>query len=112
MPGKGVAVDPAGHYVADITVLPIRCRKILRLIINHPGDGSGSVAVGANVRGKAQTVVRLAEAWVIRATQEQVNRRTVTVGRPQIPQRIKHQPEGIHLSPGVLFDTRAVDLET
>ena len=70
MPGKGVAVDSAGHYIADVTVLAIRGREILGLVINHPCDGRRPVAVAADVRGKAQTVVRLAEARVIRATQE------------------------------------------
>src|SRR5438552_11439495 len=36
----------------------------------------------------------------------------MTIRRPQVAQRIEHQTERIYLSPGILFDVRAINLET
>ena len=69
------------------------------------------MAVRADIGGETETIVRLAETRIIRAAQEDVDRGTVTIGGPEVAQRIKHQPEGIDLAPGMLLDMGAVDLE-
>src|SRR6266581_7517343 len=65
----------------------------------------------ANIRTKSEAIVRLAKARIKRPAQQHIHRRTVAVRRPEIAQRIEHQPERIDLSPGVLLDMRAVDFK-
>src|SRR6266404_6681339 len=70
------------------------------------------MAMGANGWGESKAVVRFAEAWIIGPTQQLINRRAVTISRPQVTEGIKHQAKGIDLAPTVLLDMRAVDFES
>src|SRR5882672_2832124 len=69
------------------------------------------MAMGANPGGKSKAVVRFAEARIIGPAQQLINRRTVTIGGPEVTERIEHQPKGIYLAPTVLLDMGAVDFE-
>ena len=103
-----VAVDPAGHDVADEGIATKLRRKIGGGIKHDPRDGGRSVCVITNIWRETEAIMGLAEARIIRAAQQLVDWRTMTIGRPQITERIKHQAEGIDLPPGELLDVRAV----
>ncbi len=105
---EGIAVDAAGHHVSNKCVAVKFNRKIVRFVDNHAGDRRRPVAVSADIRGEAKPVVRFAEARIIRATQELIDRRAVTIRGPEIAERIEHQAERVDLPPAILLDARTI----
>src|SRR5437867_9666781 len=66
------------------------------------------MAVLANIRTVTESVMRFAEARIIRAAQHHIDGRTVAIGGNEITQRIEHETEGVHLTPGELLDAGAI----
>src|SRR4029079_5263033 len=69
-----VAVDAAGHEVAAIKIATILLGKILAAVFDEAADGSAAVEVVHHGRDEAEAVVRLAEAGVIAAAEELIDR--------------------------------------
>ena len=57
---------------------------------------------------KAKAIVWFAEARIIAAANELIDRRAMAIGRIKIPARIQMHAKWIHLPPGKLLHTRAI----
>ena len=64
------------------------------------------------VGAEAQAVVRLAEAGIVGAAEQLVDRQRVAVGRVQVAQRIERQAERVDLPVREVLDVRAVRRES
>src|SRR5678816_3393039 len=98
MPFDEIVIEPARLRIADEHVI-LKLRGPGRIAdVNRSADRGAAVRVQHRLRSKAETVVRLAEAWIIGATQQLIDRRTVTIGAVKIPAIVPAQAERIHLS--------------
>ena len=86
-------------------------RELIRVVGDDAGDAGRAVRVLHDLRAKAEAVVRLAEARVIRAAKEHVRGLRVAIGREQVAERIEGQAERIHLPAGEKLDVRAIGAE-
>ena len=109
MPFDAVAIDPVGDDVADQNVVAKFGGKVVPFVIDDAADRRRAVIVADHFRAEAESVVRLAEAWVIRPAQEHVDRFAMTIGRIKIAQRVEAKPERIDLPMSELFDVRTVN---
>ena len=79
-----VAIDAAGHDVADENVVAKLRRPVGGAVEHDAAQAGGVVVVSDYQRPEADAVVRLAEARVIGIADKLVNRRTVAVGRVKV----------------------------
>src|SRR5207247_6250786 len=93
---------------AGENVVAIFLRPKVVLVIDDAGNGRRAVLVENHRRREAEAVVRFAEARIMTAAQELIDRFAVAVGRVKIAERVKAKSERIDLAPGVLFAARAV----
>ena len=110
-PLHDIAVDDVGDDVADEDVAVVLARELVGGIDRDSRDAGRAVVVPGRERHKPEAVVRLAEAVVVAAAQNQRQRLRVAVGREPVPQRVDRLTEGIHLAPRHLLDGRPVRLE-
>ena len=103
-----VAVDAAGHHVADEHVAAILEREIRARVAGGAGDGRRAVRVLHHGRDVAEPVVRLAKAVVVAAAQQQHDRSRVAVGVEEVAQRVERHAERIDLPVGEPLDPRPV----
>src|SRR5437870_13494542 len=107
----GIPIDAAGHHVADVRVPAILGGKPVVIVKNHTANGSRTVTVLANVRGKSKAVVGLPKTGIIGSVQKHISGRAMAIRRPQIAQWIEHQPKRIDLAERVLLDVRSIRSE-
>src|SRR5439155_24740385 len=105
---QGVAIDAAGHDVADEGVASVFGREIFGVVMDHAGEGSGAVVVSADVGSEAKAVVRFAKAGIVSAAQELIDGRAVAIGRPKIAEGIEHQAKGMDQATNMLLCARDV----
>ena len=104
-----VAVHATGHHVAGENVVAIFLGPEVVLVINDAGNRGGTVSVKDHGGREAEAVVRLAEARIVTAAQELIDRFAVAIGGVKIAERVEAKPERIDLAPGVLLDARAIE---
>ena len=105
----GIAVDSAGHHIPDEGVSAILSGKLVVIVENHAANRGRTVAVFAYLRPKTQAITRLSETRIVPAVLQDISGGAMTIRRPQITQRIKHQAERIYLSKTVLLHLSAQD---
>ena len=106
-----VAIHAVRDRVADEQIAAILGRELLGVVADDAGDAGRAVRVVHDLRAEAEAVVRLAEARVVRAAEQQVGRLRVAIGREQVAERIECQAERIHLAVREVLDVRAVGPE-
>ena len=109
MPGDRVVVDPARLHVADEHVILQFRGPRGGANVDRRADRGAAVRVRDRRGRKAEAIVRLAKARIIRAAQELVDRRAMAVGAEEIAAIVPAQAERIHLAPCVALDARAVE---
>ena len=103
-----VAMDATGDDVANEQTLAIFGRPVAVGVVGHAGQARRSMMMAHQLGGKSQPIVRLAKAGIVRTAQQQRQRLAVTVRRNQITGLGPGTAKRIDLSPGKLFDTRAI----
>ena len=108
MPGQAELVDAVGDHVADEAAVAVGRREVVGGVVGDAGDGGRVVVVVDHLRGEAEAVVRLAEAGVVAAAQELLDRLRVAVAGVEVAQRVEGQAERVDLAVGEVFEVRAV----
>ncbi len=111
LPVEAVPVDPAGDDVADQEVAAQRLGNAVGGEVDDAGDAGRSVVVLHHLRAETETVMRFAEARVIGAGEELVDRPAVAVAGVEVAERVEGEAERVDLAPGDLFEMRAVGAE-
>src|SRR5256885_4789566 len=101
--GHSVAIDAAGHDVAGENVVPILFGPEVVLVIYDAGNRGGTVPVKDHGRREAKAVVRFAEARIIAAAQELIDRLAVAIGGVKIAEGVETKSERIDLAPSVFL---------
>ncbi len=73
-------------------------------VVGDAADGGRAVVVGDHLRGEAEAVVRLAEAGVVAAAEQLIDRLAVAVGGVEVAAAGRSQAERVDLAPGVLLE--------
>ncbi len=108
VPLDPVVVDSVGDDVADEDRAAIGRGELVGGVVADAADAGRAVVVGDHVGAEAQPVIRLAEAGVVGAAQQLIDRPAVAVARVQVAQRVERQPERVDLAVGDVFGVRAV----
>ena len=106
-----VAIQPARHDIPDEEIVLIFRRPEVVVVVQRPVDGGAAVGVLHQDRCKAEAVMRLAEARIVAALQQLVDRRAVAVAGIEVAARVPRKAERIHLTVGVLLDVGAVEAD-
>src|ERR1043166_6156271 len=105
---EAITIDPAGHDVANKSVLPEFGGPVAFGINDDAGNGCRAVKVFHQSWGKAQAVVGFAEAGIIRVAEKIVNGQAMAIGGEEIAFGIKVQAEWIGLAVSVLLDVGTI----
>ena len=109
--GDRVAVQAAGHHVADEERVAIFGRPQVVVVVHGPVDGRAAVGVLEHHRCKAQTIMRFSKAGIPTSGQKLVERRTVAVAGIEVSAGIPSQTKRIHLTVRVVLDTGTVEAD-
>ena len=109
--GDLVAVQPAGHHVADEERVLVLGRPQVVVVVEGAVDGGAAVGVLQHHRRVAEAVVRLAEARIPAAIEQLVDGRAVAIAGVEVAAGVPREAEGVHLPVGVLLDARAVEAD-
>ena len=109
--GDGVAVQPAGHHVADEERVAIFGGPKIVVVVHSPVDGRAAVGVLEHHRCEAESVVGLAKTGIPTSGQQLVKRRTVAVAGIEVSAGIPSQTKRIHLTVRVVLDPGTVEAD-
>ena len=109
--GDLVPVQPAGHDVADEERVVVFGGPEVVGVVDGTVDGGAAVGVLQHDGREAESVVGLAEARVMPAGEELVERRAVAVAGVEVAAWIEGEAEGVHLAVGVVLQFGTVEAE-
>ena len=109
--GDRVAVQPAGHHVADEERVAIFGGPEVVVVVHGSVDGRAAVGVLEHHWSEAESVVGFTETGIPTAGQQLVERRTVAVAGIEVSAGIPSQTKRIHLTVRVVLDTGTVEAD-